>query len=159
MLRSLAVPTLRSLLSKPDPVADSATRKAGPQPAERLPVQRPLRVNPLAADYAVLLLLCLLVLVLHNVRYLLSQPYWNDEAWVAVTTRFPLSRLPQLTSSTPIGWSLLLRLATIGRSQSGRLLPLAFAGIAVIPGYWLARRLDWPCSSATISSSTPPMPA
>jgi hypothetical protein len=153
MLRSLAVPTLRSLLSKPDPVADSATRKAGPQPAERLPVQRPLRVNPLAADYAVLLLLCLLVLVLHNVRYLLSQPYWNDEAWVAVTTRFPLSRLPQLTSSTPIGWSLLLRLATIGRSQSGRLLPLAFAGIAVIPGYWLARRLDWQDRGTSIAAA------
>jgi hypothetical protein len=105
------------------------------------------------AEYVVPLLLCLLVLVLHNVRYLLSQPYWNDEAWVAVTTRFPLGRLPQLTSSTPIGWSFLLRLVTAGRSQSGRLLPLAFAGIAVIPGYWLARRLDWRDRGTSIAAA------
>jgi hypothetical protein len=134
-------------------VPDSATRSAGPQPAERVPTKRRSGRHLLAAEYAVLLLLCLLVLVLHNVRYLLSQPYWNDEAWVAVTTRFPLARLPQLTSSTPIGWSFLLRLVTAGRSQSGRLLSLAFAGIAVIPGYWLARRLDWQDRGTSIAAA------
>jgi hypothetical protein len=124
-------------------VPDSAIRNAGPQPAQRARPRGRLGRRPLAAEYAVLTLLCLLVLALHDVRYLLSQPYWNDEAWVAVTTRFPLSKLPQLTSSTPIGWSLGVRLITIGRSQSGRLLPLAFAGLAVVPAYWLARGLDW----------------
>ena len=35
--------------------------------------------------------------------------FWSHEAWVAVTTRFPLSQLPATTSSTPIGWSVLVR--------------------------------------------------
>jgi hypothetical protein len=134
-------------------VPDSATRRAGPQPAERVRPKHRAGRRLLAAEYVVLLLLCLLVLALHNVRYLLSQPYWNDEAWVAVTTRFPLARLPQLTSSTPIGWSFLLRLVTVGRSQSGRLLPLAFAGLAVIPGYWLARRLTWHDRGTSIAAA------
>ena len=70
----------------------------------------------------------LLVLVVHDVGYLLRQPFWTDEAWVAVTTRFPLSQLPATTSSTPIGWSALLRVVTVSRTQTGRLLPLGFAG-------------------------------
>jgi hypothetical protein len=86
----------------------------------------------------------LLVLVVHDVGYVLRQPYWTDEAWVAVTTRFPVAQLPALTASTPIGWSVLLRLVTSGPGQTGRILPLAFAGLAVVPGYLLARRLDWP---------------
>jgi hypothetical protein len=95
-------------------------------------------------------LLCLLVLVFHDVGYLLSQSYWNDESWVAVTTRFPLTQLPAVTSSTPIGWSFLLRFFTFGHGQSGRLLPLAFAAVAAIPAYWLARRLNWKDSAAAI---------
>ena len=89
-------------------------------------------------------MLGLLVLVVHDVGYVLRQPYWTDEAWVAVTTRFPVAQLPALTASTPIGWSVLLRLVTFGPGQTGRILPLAFAGLAVVPGYLLARRLDWP---------------
>jgi hypothetical protein len=104
----------------------------------------------LTTEHVMVALLCLLVLEFHDVGYLLRQPYWNDEAWVAVTTRFPLTRLPSLTSSTPIGWSFLLRLFTVGRSQSGRLLPLTFAALAVIPAYWLARRLDWRDRGAAI---------
>ncbi len=105
-----------------------------------------------ALEYLLVLLLCLAVLAVHDVGYLLSQPYWNDEAWVAVTTRFPLSQLPALTSSTPVGWSFLLRLVTIGRSQSGRLLPLAFAAAAVAPGYWLARRLAWRRTTSAVAA-------
>jgi hypothetical protein len=98
----------------------------------------------LRPEHGLVLVLGLLVLAVHDVGYLLRQPYWNDEAWVAVTTRFPLSALPATTSSTPIGWSFLARLLTFGHSQSARLLPLAFAGAAVMIGYWLARRLEWP---------------
>jgi hypothetical protein len=86
----------------------------------------------------------LLVLVVHDVGYLLRQPYWTDEAWVALTTRFPVTQLPALTASTPIGWSVLLRLVTFGPGQTGRIMPLTFAALAVVPGYLLARRLDWP---------------
>lgn len=88
--------------------------------------------------------LALLVLVVHDLGYILSHPYWTDEAWVAASTLFPLSQLPATTSSTPIGWSAVLRVVDVGGTQSGRLLPLAFAGVAVIIAYWFARRLDWP---------------
>ena len=89
------------------------------------------------------LVLSLLVLVVHNVGYMLSASFWTDEAWVAVTTRYPLSALRATTASTPIGWSFLLRLVTFGQSESGRLLPLAFAAAAVAVAYWLVRRMDW----------------
>ncbi len=97
----------------------------------------------LTAEHLAVLALGLLVVVVHNVGYLLRQPFWTDEAWVAVTTRFPLSQLRETTSSTPIGWSLLLRLFTERGEQTGRLLPLAFAGAAVIVAYWLGRGIGW----------------
>jgi hypothetical protein len=97
----------------------------------------------LTPEHALALLLGLLVLVVHDVGYLLTQPFWTDESWVAATTRFPLSQLPATTSSTPFGWSLVLRLVTVSGHQISRLLPLAFAGVAVLIGYWFARRLDW----------------
>jgi hypothetical protein len=97
----------------------------------------------LLPEHVLALVLASLVFAVHDVGYLLGQAYWNDESWVAVTTRFPLSSLPAVTSSTPIGWSLLLRLVSVPRSQSGRLLPLAFAALAVVAAYWLARMLGW----------------
>jgi hypothetical protein len=92
------------------------------------------------------------VLVVHDVGYLLRQPYWTDEAWVAVTTRFPLAQLPALTASTPIGWSFLLRLVSTWPGQSGRILPLAFAALTIVPAYVLARRLDWPDTATAIAA-------
>jgi hypothetical protein len=86
------------------------------------------------------------------VGYLLRHPFWTDESWVAVTTRFPLSQLPATTSSTPIGWSALLRVVTLGRTQTGRLLPLAFAGVSVMIAYWFARRLGWPGRAASVTA-------
>jgi hypothetical protein len=97
----------------------------------------------LTAEHLAAVALGLLVAVVHNVGYLLRQPFWTDEAWVAVTTRFPLSQLRETTSSTPIGWSALLRLFTERGEQAGRLLPLAFAGAAVMVAYWLGRGIGW----------------
>jgi hypothetical protein len=39
--------------------------------------------------------------------------------------------------------TLLLRLFTVRGEQSGRLLPLAFAGAAVMVAYWLGRGIGW----------------
>ncbi|MGD0065283.1 MAG: hypothetical protein ABSB76_17770 [Streptosporangiaceae bacterium] len=103
-------------------------------------------------EYLAVLLLGLLVLVVHDVGYLLRQPFWNDEAWVAATTRFPLSQLPATTSSTPIGWSVLLRLLTVRGEQTSRLLPLAFAGAAVVIAYWFGRELGWPRREASVAA-------
>jgi hypothetical protein len=97
----------------------------------------------LTPEHLAVLALGLLVVVVHNVGYMLRQPFWTDEAWVAVTTRFPLSQLRETTSSTPIGWSVLLRLFTERGEQTGRLLPLVFAGAAVIVAYWLGRGIGW----------------
>jgi hypothetical protein len=108
---------------------------------------RPARVRAAmrrqTTEHLAVLLLGLLVVVVHNVGYLLRQPFWTDEAWVAVTTRFPLSQLPATTSSTPIGWSVLMRLVTERGEQTARLLPLAFAGAAVMIAYWLGRGIGW----------------
>jgi hypothetical protein len=103
-----------------------------------------------AAEHLAVLLLGLLVGVVHDTPYLLRAPFWTDEAWVAVTTRFPLSALPATTSATPIGFSAVLRLVTLGGHQTGRLLPLAFAGAAVVIAYWLARRLPWSWAPASV---------
>jgi hypothetical protein len=106
----------------------------------------------LTAEHAVVLALGLLVLVVHDVGYMLSQSFWTDEAWVAVTTRFPLSQLLATTNSTPIGWSVLLRMVTQPATQTSRLLPLAFAGGAVIIAYWFARRLGWRWAPASVAA-------
>ena len=85
----------------------------------------------------------LLVLVVHDLGYVLSQSFWTDETWVAATTRFSLSRLPLTTSSTPVGWSVLLRLVTVSGTEISRLLPLFFAGAAVVTACWLGHGLGW----------------
>jgi hypothetical protein len=97
----------------------------------------------LTVEHLVAAALGLLVLLVHDVPYLLSHSFWLDESWVAATTRFPISQLPETTSSTPIGWSALLRLVTVPRTESSRLLPLVFAAAAVVVAYWFARQLDW----------------
>jgi hypothetical protein len=106
----------------------------------------------LTAEHAVVLLLGLLVLAVHDVGYLLGQSFWTDEAWVAVTTRFPLSQLLATTDSTPVGWALLLRAFTVPASQTSRLLPLAFACAAVIVAYWFERRLGWRWPEASVAA-------
>ena len=108
-----------------------------------------------SAELLAVLVLGLLVLVVHDVGYLLRHPFWTDESWVAVTTRFPLSQLPATTSSTPIGWSALLRVVTVGRTQTGRLLPLAFAGVSVGPGT-AATTSPWLPGSAVRSGAVSP---
>jgi hypothetical protein len=122
----------------PDAPAESAAAVAGGRARLLAAIRRRLTLERLAA-----VVLGLLVLLVHDVPYLLSHSFWLDESWVAATTRFPVSQLPETTSSTPIGWSALLRLVTVPRTQSPRLLPLAFAAAAVVVGYWFARQLGW----------------
>jgi hypothetical protein len=81
------------------------------------------------------------VIFVHDVHYILTQPYWLDEAWVADSIRAPLSEVPRLASSTPLGWTLLLRLVPGHGLERQRLVPLVFAGLAVSVGYLLGREL------------------
>jgi hypothetical protein len=121
------------------PGAADAPESSSAQAAPHRRPRAPLRL----LEHAVVVSLGLLVLVVHDVGYLRRASFWNDETWVVITTRFPLSDLRITTSSTPIGWSLLLRLVTPGANQVPRVLPLAFAGASVMVAYWFARGLDW----------------
>jgi hypothetical protein len=127
--------------------AEPAAAAMGPGARMRAAIWR-----PRAAEHLAVLGLGLLVLAVHDVGYMLRYPFWTDESWVAMSTRFPLSQLPATTSSTPIGWSALARLVTVSGEQTARLLPLAFAGAAVVVAYWFARRLGWHQSAASVAA-------
>ena len=134
--------------SAPDPIPaqpSAVTR------GRRARMRQLTRWRPTLEQLAVLLL-GLLVLLVHDVEYMLRQSFWTDEAWVAATTRFPLPQLPATTSSSPIGWSVLVRLVTVSGTQTSRLLPLAFAGAAVVTAYWFARRIGWRWEVASVAA-------
>ncbi len=92
-------------------------------------------------DLALAAVVALGVLLVHDVGYVLHHAYWLDEAWVADSTRVPLSDLPQVTAVTPVGFSLLLRVAVVGGDQRHRLVPLAFAGATLSMAYLSGREL------------------
>jgi hypothetical protein len=94
------------------------------------------------ADAALLLPLLATAVLARRPGYLLSHAFWLDEAWVADSVRAPLRQLALVSSSTPVGWTLLLRLVPhVGPPERLRLLPLAFAVAAVAAAYLLGRRL------------------
>jgi hypothetical protein len=83
----------------------------------------------------------LFVLVVHDVPYLLHHSFWVDEAWVADSVRAPAGLTWSMSSSTPVGWTFLLRLVPFGGAQRLRLVPLAFAALAAAAGYLFGREL------------------
>ncbi|MFU8875691.1 hypothetical protein [Micromonospora sp. SL4-19] len=100
------------------------------------------RPRPIVLDAIVIAVLLELIPVVHDVKTMLTAPYWVDEAWVALSVRFPLGDLPLTTSSSPLGWSFLLRL--VPDSDYLRVVPLAFHGLAVVAAYAFGRSLKWP---------------
>ena len=70
------------------------------------------------------------MLIVHDVPYLLHQSFWVDEAWVADTVRARIGLTLSLSSSTPLGWTYLLRLV-----------PLLFTMLAAAAGYLFGREL------------------
>ena len=102
-----------------------------------------LRARLFRRDLLPPLLLAACVFLVHDVGYVLTHNYWVDESWVAISTRYPLRQLPDVTSTTPIGWSALARLFVFAGQQGPRLLPLAFAAAAVAVTYTFARDLGW----------------
>jgi hypothetical protein len=82
-------------------------------------------------------------LLWHSPATMLRTPYWLDEAWVADSLRAPVSDLARLTSSSPIGFTFLLRLVpTVFGDQRSRLVPLLFAAAIAPVAYLLGRELD-----------------
>jgi hypothetical protein len=80
-------------------------------------------------------------LLVHDVPYMLHHPFWLDEAWVADTIRAPLGLTRSLASSTPLGWTVLLRLVPFGGPQRLRLVPLAFTMLAAATAYLFGHEL------------------
>jgi hypothetical protein len=120
------------------------------RPAEQLALEPAAPPAPAApprssrwwVDAALVATLLPLAVVARRPGYLFSHPFWLDEGWVADSLRAPLSQLRLLTSSTPIGWTLLLRLVPpVGPPERLRVLPLAFGVLSVVPAYLLGRRL------------------
>ncbi len=80
----------------------------------------------------------------HPIHLMLTRPYWLDEAWVADLTRVPWTRLPRLSSSTPVGFVALLRLVPGAGTQRGRLVVLLLSAGTVGLAYVFVRALAWP---------------
>src|SRR5580698_6246833 len=86
-----------------------------------------------AVNAAILLVLMGAAVLAHDPRRMLTRPLWRDENWVAVTLRAPISQVVRLTSSTPVLFTLLLRVTPHESPQGLRILPLVFTAAAVVP--------------------------
>jgi len=87
--------------------------------------------------------LAVLAVAIRDPRYLLTRSFWLDEGWVVDSVRGPLHQLELLTSSTPIGWTVALRLVPpVGGPERYRLLPLAFAALTALAAWRLGKLLD-----------------
>ncbi len=128
--------------------AGSDTRDVqAPPPARAFPAARGSRPGRTRVDWADVMLAGILAsatLIVHDVGYLFREPFWNDEAWVAISTKLPLHDLPRIAASTPVGWSFLLRLVVVGGDQRLRVIPLLFGALAVAAAYGYVRSLPWP---------------
>jgi hypothetical protein len=116
----------------------------------RTPVDRPQPRRARALDrldHVVIGALVGLTLVSHPLAALLHRPYWLDEMWVATLRNAPLTRQLPLSSSTPVGWMLLLRLIPGGAGAPLRLVPLAFGVATVVVAFVLIRSLAWPSAA------------
>jgi hypothetical protein len=97
--------------------------------------------KPYLIDICLAVAVGLAVLLVHDVPYMLHHSFWVDEGWVADSARAKITLVPSMTSSTPLGWSLLLRLVPFGGPQRLRLVPLGFTMLAAAAGYLFGREL------------------
>ncbi|MDG4759776.1 hypothetical protein [Micromonospora sp. WMMD710] len=104
------------------------------------------------ADWIAVAVLLAFLPVVHDMPTMLAAPYWLDEAWVALSVRFPLTDLPVATSSTPLGWTFLLRL--VPGTDHLRVVPLVFHGLSVGAAYALGRLPRWPSLRVGIVAGT-----
>jgi hypothetical protein len=95
------------------------------------------------ADAVAVGLLVAAMLLVHRLGDVLDPPYWVDEAWVAVAAKAPLTDLPWVTASSPLGWTTLVWLLP-AHAQVQRLVPWGFMLSAVLAAYAFGRLLRWP---------------
>lgn len=96
----------------------------------------------LFVEAAVVVVLASATFVVHPMSYDLHRAYWLDEAWVGVLSKAPLRDWVSLSSSTPLGWLLLLRWVPAGRDGL-RIVPLVFSAATVAIAFVFARGAGW----------------
>jgi hypothetical protein len=136
-------PLSRRVVSGAPEVTVAAARRARARPLPR------------SAEAVALVGMLALAVLARRPGYLLRHSFWLDEGWVVDSVRAPFGQLKLLTSSTPIGWTLLLRaVPPLGGPERYRLLPLTF-GVATVPLAWvLARRLGrWGMVRAAVAAA------
>lgn len=126
-------------MSQPSPGSQTASQRSSPGESGTNGRSPGWKFGP--ADACLAAAVGLAVLLVHDLPYLLHQSFWVDEAWVADSVRAPIGLTPSLSSSTPVGWTVLLRLVPFGGPQRLRLVPLAFALLAAVAGYLFGREL------------------
>ncbi len=122
-----SLPLLRR--RRPDGLVEAAPSRGG------------VATRPYLIDVCLAVAVGLAVLLVHDVPYMLHHSFWVDEGWVADSVRARITLVPSMTSSTPLGWTLLLRLVPFGGPQRLRLVPLAFTMLAAAAGYLFGREL------------------
>lgn len=134
--------------------ADQGPAAAGTPPARRSRLRTAACAGLNVVDGLLAIGAGVMVIFVHDLKFWLSIPYWLDEAWVADSVRAPLSLVPRLASTTPLGWILLLRLVPHGGLERQRLVPLIFAGLAVAVAYLLGRELGLTRFTAGLLTAT-----
>jgi hypothetical protein len=94
-------------------------------------------------DTGLVLIAAVATVFVHPVHAMLSHSYWLDEAWVALSTRVPWSRVPGVSFITPLGFTVLLRFVPGSGLQRARLVVLMFSVLTVVMAYVFARLLRW----------------
>ena len=122
----------------------AAPVRTGPLPLSAWPARSAGPARAAAAETVLAAVIAASTFLVHDVGRALSQSYWLDEAWVAVSTREPVSQAPFLTSSSPLGWTVLLRAVVVGGPERQRVVPLALLGVAAVLAYLLGRRSPLP---------------
>jgi hypothetical protein len=80
--------------------------------------------------------------IAHDPHRMVTQPLWRDENWVAASLRAPVDQVVRLTATTPVLFTLLLRVVPHSSPQGLRVLALAFTVAAVVPAWFLGREIE-----------------
>ena len=110
-------------------------------PVKAAPGGDGLATRPYLIDICLAVAVGLAVLLVHDVPYMFHHSFWVDEGWVADSARAKITLVPSITSSTPLGWSLLLRLVPFGGPREAATVPLVFTMLAAAAGYLFGREL------------------
>lgn len=93
------------------------------------------------ATFAIVVMAALVVTAAtHDIGYLLTSPLSGDESWVVIAKLFPLSDLPTLSSSAPVGFNLLVQAFGVLGLTGGRILVQLFAAGSIVAAFYLGRR-------------------